>query len=227
MPQRNCKYCNKILQYRQWCVQTMCQIIVHLCNYSEVEFRCLFRAHSTIPYNLCTSSFLIHFAQSVLKIISKSMRFGTPHSPNTFILAELISNEAQPVPVQTPQQPQHSFHASHPAGPQISVSVLETMTTTGNGCKSGASSRSAAANRWRGSDSESEPESPAPAAFVLGRGHVPLGKCVAWLVSVKLRRRRGRQRRRKRLKALDSYVLFTICSLSPFLKVRSDAVLDS
>lgn len=144
----------------------MCQIIVHLCNYSEVEFRCLLRAHSTIPYNLCASSILIHFAQSALKIISKSMRFGTPHSPNTFILAELISNEAQPVPVQTPQQPQRSFHASHPVGKQISAAVLATMTATGNGCKSGVSSRSATANRWRGSDSESESESPAPAALI-------------------------------------------------------------
>lgn len=140
----------------------MCQIIVHLCNYSEAEFRCLFRAHST------NSSFFIHFAQSALKIISKSMRFGTPHSPNAFILAELMSNEAQPVPVQTPQQPQRSFHASHPVGKQLSAAVLETTTTTatGNGCESGVSSRSAAANRWRGSDSESESESPAPAALI-------------------------------------------------------------
>lgn len=94
------------------------------------------------------------------KLIGRSIQFGTPH----FLLVEFISDEAQPVPVQTPQQPQHSFHMSHPAGKQIFAAVVETMTTTGNGCKSGVSSHSAAANRWRGSDLESE--SPAPAALI-------------------------------------------------------------
>lgn len=108
-------------------------------------------------------------------------------------------------------------------------SVLKMMTVAGTGCIGRVSSLPLF-EPTDGGDLESEPESPAPTVFINTRvctrlqSRVRLRICSP-RVSVKLWRRRGRQR--KRLTAFGSYVLLTICSLSPFLKVRSDAVRDS
>lgn len=179
--------------------------------------------YSTI-HNLWTS-ILMHFWRNLaLEIKSRSIQFGTSHFPVTFILAEFICDEAQPVPIQTPQQPQHSFHTSRPAGRliflRLSLRLWRQETDATVECHPAL---------LQPTDGEDQTQSQSHQlrlhSLTIAYVHVPLGKSVHWLVCVKLRRRSGR--RSKRPKALDSYVLLTICSLSPFLKVRSDAVLDS
>lgn len=95
--------------------------------------------------------------------------------------------------------------------------VSGTMLRTETECR--ACVCSVWANRWRGSDSDCAVSHTHLYGVTVVRGY----KSVRLYSFVKF----WHGTDRKRQMTADSYMLLTICSLSPFLKVRSDAVRDS